>query len=85
MFTGVIGSLLLNEFHWSTIFYSFGALSFIWAICLRTYARRMQRLKKVKDSSANLMEANIPEKDENTEQKKKHFPVCQLCNKVPFW
>ena len=32
------------------------------------------------------MEANLPEKDETRDQKKeKRFPICQLCNKVPFW
>ncbi|XP_072017141.1 voltage-gated purine nucleotide uniporter SLC17A9-like [Amphiura filiformis] len=34
VFSGGIGSILLGEFHWSTLFYVFGAIAFMWAVCL---------------------------------------------------
>ena len=88
--TGGVGSILLAEFHWSTLFYSFGTMGIIWSFTVRVFLQNAKKhqIKIAKKDEVQKTQLNghiVDVEDASGKKKAEISPIRQVLTKAPFW
>ncbi|XP_071509950.1 voltage-gated purine nucleotide uniporter SLC17A9-like [Diadema antillarum] len=92
---GFVGSILLEQYGWHSVFYLFGSLSILWTVAMRLFskhsrqreaaAKRMEHQRDDLEPLVSNGNGSVSEEKSSSGKQVKPFSCLTLMSKVPFW